>query len=192
MNDAELAKNAKEGDEEAFAELVKRHLPAVYTFLARYTGDDALAEDATQETFVKAWRNLSRFDASKPLRPWLMRIARNAANDTLRKKRALPFSRLFALRDEGDDFSFEDTLADEAPLPPELFEKRELAETVQRALAELPERDRALLLMRYEDEFPFEDIATALSAPLNTVKSWHRRALIRLRAIIAPKSGHDA
>lgn len=182
--DAELVTRAKDGDGAAFGVLVKRYLPAVYTFLVRYAGDESLAEDASQETFVKVWKNLKRFDETKPLRPWLLRIARNTANDTLRKKHSTPFSRMFGKQEDENDTTFEETIADDAPLAPELFELKELTEMLQVALRELPERDRALLLMRYEEEFPFEDIAAAMDAPVNTVKSWHRRALIKLRELL--------
>jgi len=83
-----------------------------------------------------------------------------------------------------DDTAFEETVVDEAPLQPELFEQKELTEMVRRALKELPERYREVLLMRYEDNFSFDDIAYTLAAPVNTVKSWHRRGLIRLREFL--------
>jgi RNA polymerase sigma-70 factor (ECF subfamily) len=192
--DSELIRRAKEGDESAFGDVVKRYLSPVYAFLVRYSGETEVAEDATQETFVKAWKNLSRFDEARPLRPWLFKIARNSANDTLRKKRPTPFSRMFGGESE-DDTAFEETVADEAPLQPELFEQKELTEMVRTALKELPERYRAVLLMRYEDNFSFDDIAYALSAPVNTVKSWHRRGLMRLREYLtnpASKYHHEA
>jgi len=180
-----LAARAKGGDPAAFDELVRRSLPRVYSFLLRYAGDETLAEDAAQDTFVKAWKNLKRFDETKPLSPWLLRIARNAANDILRKKRTTPFSHMSGTGKDNEDIPFEDTLADDAPLPAELFERKELAQALARALGELSERDRALLLLRYEDDLAFDDIAAALDAPLNTVKSWHRRALLRLRELLS-------
>jgi len=182
--DAALVTRAKDGDESAFGEIVRRHLPAVFAFIVRYAGDEALAEDVSQETFVKAWRYLARFDETRSLRPWLFQIARNAARDALRKKRATPFSRMFGKSESEDDTPFEDTVADDAPLPAELFEQKELGRILEAALAELSERDRALLLMRYEDTAPFDDIAGALGAPVNTVKSWHRRALLRLKELL--------
>lgn len=180
-SDKELVMRARGGDDGAFAELVHAYLDMVYAFLARYMNDEAMAEDATQETFVKAWRALNRFDADRPLKPWLLRIARNAANDALRKRRALPFSWLRRENDEGDETGIEDTIADDAPLPEELFARREAVDILERALAALPERDRAVLLLRYADGLSFEEISAIMDAPANTVKSWHRRALLRLR-----------
>jgi RNA polymerase sigma-70 factor (ECF subfamily) len=183
--DGVLAALARDGDEEAIDTLVRRHLPAVLTLTQRIMGDRALAEDAAQETFVKAWRNLSKYDDTKPFRPWVLQIARNTSLDLLRKRRNTTFT---ALSGDGAQ-QFEDTLADEEPLPDEVFERKELATEVGSALAQLPERDRSVLTLRYEDQLPFEEIADVMSAPMNTVKSWHRRALAKMRDILAPR--HD-
>ncbi len=176
-------------DDDAFADMVRNELPSVYAFLARYLGDAAAAEDATQETFVKAWKHSGRFDASRPVRPWLFSIARNAGNDFLRGKKALPFSRLVAFGKDDEEIPFEDRLADPSPLPPEIFERAETGRLVAQALLKLPPRDRAVLTLRYQEEMPFEDIAAVMGAPMNTVKSWHRRAPARLRARITPLPG---
>jgi RNA polymerase sigma-70 factor (ECF subfamily) len=190
-SDAELARRAKEGDDAAFGELVKRHIDALYSFLLRYTGDQNVAEDATQDAFVKAWKNMKKFDPDRALTPWLFEIGRNAANDVLRRKRALPFTALST----AEDAAFEESLPDPAPLPPELFETRELGEAVSRALMALPPRDRAILTLRYTETLAWEEIAEVIGAPANTVKSWHRRALLRLReglAHLAPKRDDGA
>lgn len=169
-------------DDADFGELVKQQIDAVYSFLVRYTGSADLAEDATQEAFVKAWRNIHRFDASRPIKPWLFEIARNTANDMLRKKRSARFSEL---THPDADTAFEDSLPDPDPLPPEIFEIKELGEAVQEALTELPERDRAILTLRYIEELTWDDVAASMGAPVNTVKSWHHRALIGLRKRLA-------
>lgn len=180
---------AQAGDDEAFARIVQHYLPTVFSFIAHYTGDDTLAEDVVQITFVKVWKNLHRFDASRPLYPWLLQIARNTAHDELRKRRAKPFSRMFSTSDTDEERSFADTLVDPEPLPPEIFESKQNAEMLTKALATLPERDRAVLLLRYIEGLPFNEIAEHMKVPLNTVKSWHRRALIRLRPLLAPYEG---
>lgn len=185
--DGALAALAREGDDDAIAELVRRHLPAVLTLAYRMTSDHALAEDAAQEAFVKAWRNLAKYDEEKPFRPWMLRIARNAALDLLRKRRALPFSMLSG--DDDDGPAFEDSIKDAAPLPDEVFERAELGAEVAAALGQLPERDRSVLVLRYEDGLSFEQIAEVMRSPMNTVKSWHRRALAKMRSVLAPNHG---
>ena len=191
MDDAELVAAAKDGDDAAIEALVKKYLPPALRLATRLAGDAALAEDIAQEAFVKAWRNLGKYDVAKPFAPWMLAITRNAALDALRKRRAVPFS---ALSPEGgeDDLDFAGTLASEEPLPEEVFARAESDRTVAAALARLPERDRAVLTLRYEDGLSFEDIASVMKAPMNTVKSWHRRAQARLRALLIPGDNPDA
>ena len=187
-DEQELIERAQAGDDAAFDILVSRYLPSVYRFASRFTNRPELAQDAAQETFVKAWRNLKRFDASRPLSPWLLQIARNAATDLLRKeKRTLPFAQV----EHEDGPTFAETEADEEPRADELFAKAESAEQVREALAQLAPREQALLSLRYGDELPFEDIAAVLGVPASTVRSIHRRALAKLRGILADATSHE-
>lgn len=181
LQDSELVARALAGDERAFNLLVERHLQAVYTFCLRYTGSKEDAQDAAQETFVKAWRNLKRFDTKKSFRTWCFAIAKNSATDLMRKRKTVPFSKF----DASDDSNvLTDTLADPEPLPEEIFERASLAQEVHTALENLPARDRTILSLRYEEEQSFEDIAKILRVPANTVRSLHRRALIQLRKLL--------
>jgi RNA polymerase sigma-70 factor, ECF subfamily len=181
--DSELVEEVLDGSEAALKQLVDRHLPAVYTFCLRYTGSPEDAQDAAQETFLKAWKSLGRFDRSKSLRTWLFAIAKNSATDLMRKRKSVPFSK-FDSTDESNVLT--DTLADPEPLPDEIFESRSLATEVQTALSELSARDQTILSLRYQEEQSFEDIARILKLPANTVRSLHRRALIALRKLLAP------
>jgi RNA polymerase sigma-70 factor (ECF subfamily) len=177
-DEQELIERAQAGDDAAFDTLVARYLPSIYRFITRFTGKPDLAEDAAQETFVKAWRNIRRFDSTRPLAPWLLQIARNAATDLLRKeKRTLPFAQM----ETDDGMSFAETEADTEPRADELFARAESAGHVRKALAQLAPREQALLALRYDDELPFEDIANILGLPASTARSIHRRALARLR-----------
>lgn len=191
MEDAELVAAAKDGDEAAIESLVKKYLPQVLRLAARLAGQTDLAEDIAQEAFVKAWRNLNTYDAAKPFAPWMLAITRNAALDLLRKRRAVPFSALSPANGE-DGMDFADTLASEEPLPEEVLARAESDQTVAAALLRLPERDRTVLTLRYEDALSFEDIGAVMKAPMNTVKSWHRRAQARLRALLLSDGGDAA
>jgi RNA polymerase sigma-70 factor (ECF subfamily) len=181
-DDAELIADAKAGDDAAFDALVREHLPALYRFCVRYLGNRDEAEDAVQDALFKAWKAIGRFDDTKPFRPWLFRIARNSATDLMRKRRSHAFSTL----DGDDDGSFAETLADPGPLPDELFSRAELGVEVQRALGELSPRERLVVLLRYEDDFSFEEIAEISGMPAGTARSLHHRALKSLRALLSP------
>lgn len=183
--DHELAAAARDGDDAALRLLLERHLPAVYTFCARFIGNPEDAQDAAQEAFLKAWRNLARFDLERSFRTWVLAIARNASIDLMRKRRPLAFSQ-FAAETAS---AFEETIADPEPLPEEVFARATLAEDVRAALAHLPPRSRAILSMRYEEELSFEEIAQVMDMPANTVRSTHRRALSALRGYFQEKPG---
>jgi RNA polymerase sigma-70 factor (ECF subfamily) len=181
VTDAELVEKVLKCDDTALKELVDRHLQAIYTFCLRYTGSPEDAQDAAQETFVKAWKKLKSFDTKKPFRTWLFAIAKNSATDLMRKRKTVSFSKF----DTGEDSNvLVDTLADPEPLPDEVFERASLASDARGALAQLPARDRAILSLRYEEEESFESISRILKIPANTVRSLHRRALIALRKLL--------
>lgn len=176
-----LIERAQDGDDVAFDELVARHLPSVYRFAARFTGRPELAEDAAQEAFVKAWKKIRTFDASRPFAPWLLQIARNAATDLLRKeKHAIPF----AVVEPEDGPGFAETEHDMEPSALELFAQSESADQVRTALSQLSPREQTLMALRYDDELSFEEIGTVLGMPAATVRSIHRRALAKLRDLL--------
>ena len=87
VSEAELVKDAQHGDRNAFSELVSIHARGVFNVVYRMCGDALIAEDAAQETFIRAWQNLSSYRPQTPLRNWLYRIAFNLAMNTLRRQR---------------------------------------------------------------------------------------------------------
>ena len=192
MTDAELIAAHLAGDEGAFGFLVGRHLPVVYSFAHRFVGDAHDADDIAQEAFVRAWKHLRRFDQAKNFRTWLFAIAKNAALDHLRKKRAVPFS---GFEDEDGGNALVDGLEDPAPLAPELLDRAGIAATLAAAMEKLPVAQRMVLWLHYNDHLTFREIGDALEAPLHTVKSRHRRGLTALKAVLeadAPKTAPGA
>jgi len=169
-------------NEGAFAELVSRHLGGVYSFALRLVGGQEAAEDIAQETFVKAWRYLKKFDPARAsFKTWLMRIARNTCVDHLRKRTAVPLS-YFDTTEGGN--SVTESLADESLLADELLSRTDDAEEVTRALGQLSHAQREVLVLRYEQGLTFDEIGSVLNTPANTVKSRHRRALHQLRGLL--------
>lgn len=179
--DNELILEYIEGDTEALEEIVARNIGLVYRYALRMTMDVEQAQDITQETFVKLWRNIHKFDTERNFRTWLLGIAHNTAIDFLRKRKIFVFSD-FNTRDDGNEII--DTLADTAPLPPELFEQAERKELLAHALEEISPMLREVLALYYEEGLTFNEIGEILNKPLNTVKSQHRRALEALRKIL--------
>ena len=187
--DEQLVLDYRRGDQQAMDELIRRHLKPIHTFVFRLTGDRHEAEDITQETFLKAWRHLWRFNAGKKFRPWLFRIAKNATTDHFRRKRTLPFS---AFEDEDGNNPVTDGLTDPAPLPDELLARKDAGQVLTDALNRLPLIYRQVMLLRHNDHFSFIEIAETMGEPLNTVKSRHRRALLCLRKELDKGTAGDA
>lgn len=179
--DNDLVAGSLAGDRVAFSVLVERYVSPIYKFSYRYVRNGPDAEDIAQETFLRVWKNLKKFDQAKNFKTWLFAIAKNASLDLLKKKRTLPFSSLA----EGDE-------AVEAVLAPYVaiadtsetsFDQNILKKNFDVALARLPSHYRDVMVLRYTDNLKFREIAERLGEPIDTVKSRHRRGLALLRSM---------
>lgn len=182
LNDEQLAELCRKQDDLAFQELMTRYVQPILNFARQYSKATEDAEDITQDTFLKVWKNIKYYTKGRTFRPWLYAIARNTALDQIKKKKALPFS---DLDDKENDLSFADTIEDHEPLPPQLFEKKFLTDKLSEVLKVVHPDHRAVLILHYHEELTFDEIASIVGKPMNTVKSWHRRALIKLREELA-------
>lgn len=176
--DEQLIEEYFQGNEEAFKFLTERYLKLVYNFVLSYLGDIPAAEDITQEVFLRVWKNLKKFDRKKSFKTWLYSIAKNAALDWLKKKKAIPLSQFENA--EGDNAVL-DSLVDESPLPDELLARKDLAQVLVAALDKLTPKHREVLLLYYRDQLNMGEIAEILAELVETIKSRHRRALIALK-----------
>lgn len=142
---------------EQVEELVKKYLTPVYSFVFRLVRDKDVAEDITQDTFIKAWKKI---DDTQNVRAFLFTIARNLAYDYFRKNK---------------DEYFEDELEvpDTAPLAPELLDNEEI-------IKNLSHKHLELILLHDVEDMTFEEIADIVDRPMNTVKSQYRRAVYDL------------
>lgn len=180
-NDEKLVHQYMNGDESSLEVLIRQYLKPIYSFAYRYVGNSQEAEDIAQEVFVKVWRNLKKFDQTKSFKTWIFNIAKNAAIDSLKKKKAIPFSEF---ENEYGENTILETLADPAPLPHELLEQRGMAQILSSAMDKLVPKYRMVLFLRYNDHFNFREIAESLGEPLHTIISRHRRALVKLKEIL--------
>jgi RNA polymerase sigma-70 factor, ECF subfamily len=181
-NDAQLIKDYLAGDESAFSELVKKYLKPVYNFLYQVTnGDVSILDDLTQITFLKAWKNIKKFDTSRNFKTWIFTIARNTAYDYFKKKKTIPF---VSFIDEDGNNKLEN-ISDGEILPPELLEKADSAKALEEALAQIHGRYRVILNMHYKEDLSLQEISEVLKVPYNTVKSQHQRGLLALRQILS-------
>ena len=180
-DDAQLISAYLEGDEKALTLLVDRYLKDVYNFAYRLTGNPQAAEDITQDSFIKAWKHIRQYRRGSNFQTWIFTITRNTAIDWLRQKKELAFSSFETA--QGENVLVE-TLADEQPLPDELFARAEDTRYVEALLAQINPQYREVLTLRHSSNLTFEEIGKIVRKPLHTVKSQHRRALVAIQRLL--------
>jgi len=177
------------GNKQGFNELVERYQGRLLNFVYRTTGDRERAEDLVQETFIRIYRHLHRFDQSKKFSTWAYTIASNLAKNELRNRSRNPLVLFQMLKKSWD--------ADQRPLewedntyrPDDLFRKRHLKQLVESVVAELPEHHRQVFVLREMEGKTYEEIAEITSCNLGTVKSRLNRARNNFAQLIAPMLG---
>ncbi len=177
LDEQEQILRAKNGDVAAFEMLVRSHQQIALRVAYLVVGDANVAEDVTQEAFVKAYRALPRFRAEGSFRPWLLRIVRNEA---LNNRRAWGRQERLALRLAHDPVS-----GGAAPSPETTVMTGIERETVLAAVGELPDRYRDIVSLRYLLGLSEAETAATLGVPLGTVKSRTARALDRLESALS-------
>lgn len=171
--DAELVELALHGAQDAYRQLVLRHQAAVFNLIARLVRDGGVAEELAQDAFVKAFRALGGFDPSYRFTNWLLRIAHNTAIDYLRTYR--PDTMSVDVDTQGPELR--NALIDARERTP--FEHAELADlgrALEWAMLQLRPGYRRLIVLRYQEDQSYEEIAEALDLPIGTVKSHLHRA----------------
>ncbi|MBN2307807.1 MAG: sigma-70 family RNA polymerase sigma factor [Candidatus Hydrogenedentes bacterium] len=174
-DDRELMRRVAGGDHGAFAELVRRWDGPIAAFLVKAAGNPEPAADLRQEVFVRAYRYAASYDPQYALSTWLFRIARNVLA-TWHKKR----TRQWALE---QDPAWTPERRDPPPDVRERLTEAEDRERLDAALARLEVEDRELILLRFERELSYREMAAVMDAPETTVKSRFYAALARLRRL---------
>ncbi len=169
-----LIAQAVEGSERAFQTLVERYQRPVFSLVVRMVRDHGIAEDVTQEVFVKAWLALARYDPRRRFASWLFKIASNASIDHLRRKK-LPTTPIES-SDPDESSILERTPDEHAEAADTLVRRHELAAALEASMAALRPEYRLVVLLRFKEELPYRDIAEITGMPLGTVKTNLRRA----------------
>jgi len=180
-SDQKLIANYLKGNEKSLEILIHRYLKPIYSFVYRYIDNSEVAEDITQEVFVKVWKNLKKFNKNKSFKTWIFTIAKNTSIDFFKKKKTIPFSEFE--NEEGENTLVE-KLADQNPLPDGLFERAGIGEMLHIAMKQLTPKYRMVLFLRYNDHFTFREIAKALGESIDTIKTRHRRGILILRKLL--------
>jgi RNA polymerase sigma-70 factor, ECF subfamily len=170
--DEDLVRRAVGGEISAFGVLVERHERRVYNLALRMTGREEDARDATQDAFLTALRKLSSFRGDAAFTTWLHRVTVNACYDLLRKRGRSP-----VLERQGEQ-------APEPPPAPDHADDVDLSLDVRRALLEVPEDYRVVMLLHDVHDLPYDEVASIVGIPVGTVKSRLHRGRVALARIM--------
>ena len=182
-SDKKLVKRVQKGDKGAFDLLVLKYQHKIVNLVMRYVRDPELALDITQEAFIKAYRALPRFRGDSAFYTWMYRIAVNTAKNHLAAQRRRPMDVELDLKDP-EQYDLHAKLK-ETDTPEGVSLSNELKETVERAIAALPEDLRTAIILRELEGMSYEEIAQTMECPVGTVRS----RIFRARDAIAKKIG---
>jgi len=180
--EAGLVRRCLAGDEKAYRELVEMYQGQVYSLALRMVRRSEDAEDLVQETFVRMFRALSRYDPARPFAAWLFTIASRLCIDHLRRRRVSPIS--LTRRERESDEEYEIEVVDPGLRPDEAAAHEEEERRTAELIDSLPPHYRIVVLLRHVQELSYEEIAEALHMPLGTVKARIHRARALLKARI--------
>ena len=180
------------GDERAFATLLRRHRRGIYHFSLRFLGQQAAAEDALQEIFLRVVKNADRYERRAKFTTWLYTVARNHCVDALRKAKYRRHPSLDApIGGEEGSRSRIDMVEGKMPEPDRDAHNQRLREVITAAVANLGDEQREVFLLREHAGLQFKEIAQVTGVTENTVKSRMRYALEKLRATLQQEGFHD-
>ena len=172
MDEIELIRASQDGDLDSFNELVRRYQKLAYNVAFRMLGDTQAAEDATQEAFFSAWRNIRRFRGGS-FKAWVLQITANASRDQLRRLKRRPVVPLESLPYDPPSVSTES--------PEDYAVRKEMAEHVQTGLTTLSHEQRVAVVLCDIQGLSYEEVAEVMGCSLGTVKSRLNRGRTHLR-----------
>ncbi len=180
MDEIALIGDARQGDLDAFNRLVLAYQDRVYSQAYRVLNDPQAADDATQEAFISAYKNLRSFRGGS-FRAWLFRIVTNACYDELRRRKRKPTTSLEPLDDSGDEIESPHWIADPGEMPEDTVVRSELGKAIQNCLDKLPVDFRVIVVLVDIQGMDYLEAADVIGKPLGTVKSRLARARSRMR-----------
>ncbi len=184
--DSAAAERAREGNQQAFRVLVERHSRQLFRLAYRMTGKEQDAEDLVQETFLRAYKQIARFDGRSSFATWLYRIATNCSLDLLRSRKARAE---VAPEGPGENHNWLEQVAASEPSPERLTHSGQIANLIGPALEKLSPMERAAFILRHYEERGIEEIAAALGVNPNAAKHTVFRAVQKLRRALQPALG---
>jgi RNA polymerase sigma-70 factor (ECF subfamily) len=187
ISDHDLVVLAQKGSEKAYRELLGRYQRPVFSLIYRMVRDREQAEDLAQETFVRVFNNIDRYDPAYKFSSWIFKIATNLTIDWIRRKEvptvSIDGSRYATSSDDIEASTI--TVESDDENPEELLESRELGSQIEAAIGKLRPEYRQAIVLRHIDDLPYEDIAQIMALPLGTVKTYIHRGRKELQDMLA-------
>lgn len=186
--DIAAADEARKGNQHAFRILVERHSPSVFRLAFRMTANEQDAEDVVQETFLRAYKQLGRFDGRAAFASWLYRICANCSLDLLRARKNRK-EQQDSIEGADGELRWLDRVAATDPSPERLTQSGQIAGLLEPALDQLSEMERAAFVLRHYEGCDIEEIARTLGVRANAAKHSVFRAVQKLRRALEPAWG---
>jgi RNA polymerase sigma-70 factor (ECF subfamily) len=184
--DAALMLRVKQGDSEAFAQLVDKYKQPVMNVVYRMLHDATEAEDIAQNVFIQVHKSASRYQVSSKFTTWLFTIARNLCLNELRRRSRHPADSMEAAHPENEEQPWQQFEDKKTFSPPETLLHGELERKIEQAVAELPENQRTAILLCRQDELSYEEIAKVLRCSVSATKSLIHRGRETLKEKLKP------
>lgn len=173
---------AQSGDRQAFGELVDIYKDKIHALAYRMLGDIQEAEDIAQETFMRVYANMHRYDDQYKISTWIFRIANNLCIDRIRKKKVRGNRLSLDAEITGTDgLELYDTIQDETPTPEQRFVQQEVQEKVRMAILSLAPKYRTIMILKYLQDLSLQEISDIVGLPVATVKTRVHRGREALR-----------
>lgn len=182
--DTELMLVVKEGDDEAFATLVRRFQSRVVGLAYRYIGDRESAEDLAQEAFLRVYKARERYEPRAKFSTWLYRIVVNLCLNEIRWRKGRPAMALAVATETSSNLNVDVT--DDEPEPIQTMQDAELAETIREIIGTLPENQRIAILLNKYEGLSYHEVAESMELSVMAVKSLLTRARVKIKEKLSP------
>lgn len=181
MSDEELVKKVKDGDIDAFEDIIKKYEKKIFSLIYNMLRNENEIEDIAQEVFIKVYKNLDKFHGDSSLYTWIYKIATNLCLDQIKKRKDIIYMDE-KLRVNDDEVEIQ--IPSDEKTQDELYEQKELKQKLEKCIEKLPEKQRAMIVLRDIKGLAYDEIAEILELKLGTVKSQINRARLKLKELL--------
>lgn len=181
MSDEELVKKVKNGDADAFEQIIIKYEKKIFGLIYNMLRNENEIEDVAQEVFIKVYKNLDKFNGDSSLYTWIYKIATNLCLDQIKKRKEVIYIDEKLQLDDGE---VEIQIPSDEKLQDEIYEQKELKQKLESCIDKLPEKQKAMIVLRDIKGLSYDEIAEILDLKLGTVKSQINRARLKLKELL--------